>query len=1349
MGRRDREEARALRDVGGLLGQGFLERLGEGFPGQAPRDFGLKGSLQEAIAEAYEAARGYWQVFRRRLERLAPGEKDASLTREGFVLPFLGLLGYQPVYQGWAEAAGRKWPISHRADPHPEAPPLLVVPFGTDLSRADRALGGRSPHGLLQDYLNASGHLYGLVTDGRALRLLRQNPFVRRQAYLEADLEAILSGDGQAEFALLFRLLHRTRLPRGLGDRECLLERYHQEALSQGERARERLREGVEAFLRELGTGFLEGPGGEGLAQDPQGLYEGLLRLAYRLLFLLVAEARGVLGGNRAYREGYSLARLLRLADEPEAYTEDTDLWQGLKALFHLLRDPTPVPELGGEPLAGALGLHVLNGRLFEPLPLEGEPHAVSNARLLRALRHLAYYWDGEERALKRVNYAALDVEELGSVYEGLLDYRPVVRGGELFLEAGTERKRTGSYYTPEALVDLVLREALDPVVEARLREAGPDPKAQEEALLALKVLDPAAGSGHFLLGAARRLGRRLAQVRTGEEEPSPEAYRQAVRDVAAHCLYGVDKNPLAVELCRVALWMESHVPGKPLTFLDHRIKAGDSLVGVLDPEALRQGLPDGAFEAKEGDDKDLARALKARNRRERGGERELFAPPPQEALEEERAYQARMLEEFARLPEDRPQEVLGKARLYEELQGRGMRGRLRLASDLWAMAFFQPLKGEGPRITTGAVWDALEGRVDPRVRALAEELARRHRPFHWWLEFPEVFQKGGFDVVLGNPPWEVLEPKEEEFFQIHDPKIAALPGNRRKEAIARLERENPSLFWLWREHVREINSQVAFMRVSGRFPLTAKGDANTYRYFAELAFSLLGPQGKTGLVLPEGIATGDSNKQFFQYLTEGGYLRALYMFNNEELFSSVGLQHKLFTVLVASKEPGEAFKLVAHISNPKQISDEVRLFTLSPEDFRLLNPNTRTCPVFRTRQDAELTKAIYRRVPVLWRESPEENPWRVFFRQGLFNMTSDSALFREREALEGQGFTLAGNRFVRGEEVYLPLYEAKMVWQYDHRFATYEEGETRDLAPEENQDPTRLPLPRYWVRREEVEERLVKRDRNGGEVWRWGRGWLLGFRNVTNTTNERTLVPSFTPAFGVGHSLPLLLPQGASAPKALLLLGNLSALVLDYVARQKVGGTNLTLHFLKQFPVLPPDHYTPADLLFLVPRILELTYTAWDLAPLAQDVWQEADEALRGALLAQHRGNGGHPDAPPPWAEGPYPFPPFRWDEERRALLRAELDAYYARLYGLNRKQLRYILDPEDLTPKELADILSDLEEVEDPLDPQAYRRRREASAFPGETFRVLREKEEKRFGEYRTRRLVLEAWARLFGEK
>ncbi len=444
------------------------------------------------------------------------------------------------------------------------------------------------------------------------------------------------------------------------------------------------------------------------------------------------------------------------------------------------------------------------------------------------------------------------------------------------------------------------------------------------------------------------------------------------------------------------------------------------------------------------------------------------------------------------------------------------------------------------------------------------------------------------------------------------------------------------------------------------------------------------------------------------------------------------------------SVEKEQLTKFAFQISSVEDLEDSYRQVPLSAEDIILLNPNTKTCPVFRTRQDAELTRAVYRRVPVLWREEPgqprrghlEENPWGVRF-LALFHMSNDSHLFRTREDLLAQGFRLVGNRFVRGKEVYLPLYEGKMFWHYDHRFATFAGADIRDVEPGEKEDPAFLPLPRYWVPREETEARLEKAG--------WGRGWLLGFRDIANATNERTAIFAPLPRVGVGNKGPLLFSQ-EKAPQILALLGNASSLMLDYVARQKVGGTTLNFHYVKQFPVLPPSAYGPQDLRFIVPRVLELAYTAWDLAPLARDVWEEADGPLREAILAWRKTAPTHPDSPPDWVEGPYPFPPFLWDEERRAQVRAELDAYYARLYGFGRKQLRYILDPKDLTEGELEDILSHHEEVEDPLEERAYRKRAEASRFPGETFRVLKEKDLERHGEYRTRRLVLEAWEKLF---
>ena len=646
-------------------------------------------------------------------------------------------------------------------------------------------------------------------------------------------------------------------------------------------------------------------------------------------------------------------------------------------------------------------------------------------------------------------------------------------------------------------------------------------------------------------------------------------------------------------------------------------------------------------------------------------------------------------------------------------------------------------------------------------------------------------------------------------------------------------------MYAAWNEHKKDIEKQANLLRVSGRNPLL-RGKINFYAVFAELGRSLINDRGRMGMVLPTGIASDDTNRHFFADLVEKGQLASLFDFENREgIFPAVHRSYKfcLFTIRGANGERRMAngkgtekkgrsplairhspMEFVFFATRTEHLRDKTRRFTLSPEDFRRINPNTRTCPIFRTRQDAELARYIYENVPVLVNEAEDENHWGISFKQGLFNMTSDSHLFRTREELEKDGFVLVGNRFVKGRiangelrmekvqaplaarnsqfaDVYLPLYEAKMIWHFDHRFGTYEGVRSRSSThlpiptPDQYADPSFVIRPWYWVNQRDVEERLGN----------WKQNWLLGFRDVTNVTNERTAIFSLLPRAGVGHTMPLIFPKDVPCvPLVACLLANLDSLVFDFVARQKVGGTHLTYNYLTQLPVLPPSAYTEKDLLFIVPRVLELVYTAWDMKPFADDVWREAANSewgmangsdspfavryspLQEAILRQweenRRETGGNSFDLPEWAaaypeitpadpsileatsgkrvassnHSPFairhsptcPFPPFKWDEDRRARIRAELDVYYAKLYGLTRKQLRYILDPADLTERELEDILDPWEEVQDPLDPEGYAERMSKSTFPGEAFRVLKEKELRLYGEYRTRRLVLEAW-------
>ncbi|MEW6221134.1 MAG: SAM-dependent DNA methyltransferase, partial [Thermodesulfobacteriota bacterium] len=350
--------------------------------------------------------------------------------------------------------------------------------------------------------------------------------------------------------------------------------------------------------------------------------------------------------------------------------------------------------------------------------------------------------------------------------------------------------------------------------------------------------------------------------------------------------------------------------------------------------------------------------------------------------------------------------------------------------------------------------------------------------------------------------------------------------------------------------------------------------------------------------------------------------------------------------------------------------------------DFALLNPNTHTCPTFRSQADAELTRKIYRRAGVFIDEGKGEagNPWGVRFAR-LFDMASDSGLFRTLRQLEAAGGIREGGdwRLPDGRR-FVPLYEAKMAHHFDHRWATYEEDgqESRGCTLAEKGDAAFRPRPRYWVPQEEVESRLAAKG--------WQRGWLLGWRDICRSTDERTVIAGVVPRVGVGDKFLLAMPR-QEATRWPALMANFCALPLDYLARQKVGGTSLKYFTMKQLPILPPTAYTPADLAFIVPRVLELTCTAHDLAPFAADL--------------------GHPG------------PPFPWDPERRAVLRSELDACFARLYGLSRDELRYILDPADV------------------LGPD----------YPSETFRVLKNREMREYGEYRTARLVLAAYDRLAG--
>ena len=1267
----------ALTIEGGLLAPDFLNRIAHlEAAAQSEADYdiprGLK--LRDEIGRYWKIAQNLWQDFAARRER---SDRDPWLSSRDFLEPFCRqVLGFADLKRVGQVAVGeRSFPIGCAAGEG--RVPLVFAAHDQPLDKPGSRHGDgtrrRSPFLLAQEVLNAShAVLWAVVSNGLKLRVLRDNASLTRPAYIEADLEAIFSEGLYPDFAALWLLAHASRFGQaGAEPADCPLEHWRNTAQEDGIRVRDRLREGVANALRVLGSGFLAHPANGELRRriesgelSTQIYFEQLLRLVYRFIFLATIEDRELVFAPAAgveararYQAGYSLARLRRLAARRRSYDRHADLWQALSITFAGLA--------GGQP---ALGLPALGGLFDAAQCPDLDAAQLDNQSLLSALFGLCFFRDGA--VLSRVNYRDMDSEELGSVYESLLELVP-----ELTLSAsvrrfgfigdaaeqaggstkGNARKLSGSYYTPDSLVQELIRSALDPVIAQTLAA---NPRQPVQALLELSVCDPACGSGHFLLAAARRLAEEVARLSATDGNPLPADYRHALRDVVAHCIYGVDKNPLAVELARTALWLEAYTPDRPLTFLDHHLRCGDALLGILDPAILEAGIPDKAFNALSGDDKTVVTALKKANRDalkaiEKAKTRAAFNL----AFDLDAAPEAAALDA---LPDDTLAALEAKRAAFVEAEAKSAASRARLAADLFVAAFVLPKTPQTMASvpTTQDLWLVLNGSAPrPGVAAAAASAAQTAQAFHWSQAFPQVRAEGGFNVLLGNPPWEVSQMGEEEYFAARAPSIAALPGERRKRAITALELENPGL---WRSYVidcQRVEAANAFFRESERFPLTAVGKLNTYPLFAETFAQLVSDEGRAGFIVPTGIATDDSTKAYFAHLTQSGRLASLYdIENRERLFPAVDSRMK-FCLLTVGRAAAAEF--VCFATQAAQLADPRRRFRLTPDEFRLINPNTLTCPVFRSERDAELTKKLYRAALVLITEGPpERNPWGISFSQGLFNMTSDSGLFRDAPAPGRQ-----------------PLYEAKMIHQFDHRWATYAaDGSSGDVAVDAKQDPSFRVTPRYWVDATAVESRLAAKG--------WSRGWLMGWRDICRATDERTVIASVVAKVATGDTLLLMFPDPKHGARVAGLLADQCSLVHDYVARQKVGGTHLKYHVKKQLPNLPPDRYSEADLAFIVPRVLELSYTAHDLQPWAADL--------------------GHAGLP------------FAWDPERRARLRAELDAYYARLYGLTRDELRYILDPADIM----------------------------GADYPSETFRVLKNNETRQFGEYRTRRLVLEAW-------
>ena len=1077
--RRSPGEARiafeALSIEGGLLGADWLGKVAQlQATAQEPADYRVPKGLhiRDEIARSWRIA----QACFRELETGRAAGGDARALAERFLeallrdaLCFASVMREEPRTIGERVYPVRFFALGDRV-------PVVVAPVGAGLDTPLSELGDdrrrRSAFGLLQEYLNASGAaLWGVAADGLSLRIARDNASLTRPAWIEADLARIFTEDLYPDFAALWLLAHESRFGRADDSPESgPLEVWREAGRQEGTRARDKLSDGFRQALRILGQGFLSQAANRKLRSalhagelTKEGYFGQLLRLVYRLVFLLTVEERNLLHprdasdpARRLYAEGYGLRRLRDRAVRGSAHDRQGDLWEAVRIVFRSLA--------GGEP---RLGLPALAG-LFAPEECPDLDAAkLENRALLGALFHLA--WLREPSGLVRVNWRDMGPDELGYVYEGLLELVPQITGdGRSFSFAGADesrghaRKITGSYYTPDELVQLLLASALDPVIE---RTVDAHPEDAVDALLELAIVDPACGSGHFLLASARRLADRVARIRAGGT-PTPDDYQHALRDVVRRCIYGVDMNPLAVEICKVGLWMESIDPGLPLTFLESHIRCGNSLIGTS-RALMGEQVPDAAWAVLEGDDRKVTRSLKRRNREEIAGQRGLPFEPRSETSSLEEAMHA---VEWA--PDTDASALAEKQRRWKALLASEAYEHEKLVADVWCAAFLWPKVKPGPvaeAAPTTALWLALRDREAPPSSVLVEtarRIAEDYGLFHWELAFPQVFARGGFDIVLGNPPWERVKLQEQEFFAKREPSIAtARNAAERKKLIAALPATNPVLWKEWTTATRIAQGLSHFVRQSRRYPLCGKGDVNTYALFAEHNWRVLAPRGGAGFIVPSGIVTDDTTKGYFQALLDRSALASVHHFENESLVFK-GLHHAYRFVLMTIGESRQA-DLVFYARRAVDLDDRWRHFALTPVDFATLNPNTRTCPTFRSQRDADINVGMYRRAGVLWREGdPDGNPWGLRFLR-MFDMANDSGLFRTRAELASAGWRLDGSRFEQDGEVVLPLYEAKMIHQFDHRFGSYEvqseaqanQGKLPELDHAAHADPGRITL--------------------------------------------------------------------------------------------------------------------------------------------------------------------------------------------------------------------------------------------------------------------------------------------------
>ena len=1148
---------------------------------------------------------------------------------------------------------------------------------------------------------------WGILTNGARWRLYYQGSRSVSEQFFEMDLAALLDLPGHNEglfalteddrrhwlkvFALVFR---REAFLAGTADPRT----FHQRAIEEGRFYEERVAASLSALV--FGQVFPELASAIAAATPEASLpevREATLVLLYRLLFILYAEDRDLLPVRNTSYDDYALREKVR-GDVRRRKDRDDVFSTSAARYWSAIDDLCRAIDQGDV----SIGLPPYNGGLFD----RKRTPLLANIRLgddvmAKAIDALSFEQTPNGR--RYINYRDLGVQQLGSIYERLLEQEIVREGSEIAVRPNVfARKGSGSYYTPDDLVGLIIEETIGPLVRSsmdnftakhselatgqlpedrrisRLKQLDP-----AEKLLELKVCDPAMGSGHFLVNLVDHLAdwvitamaeaealvddyispltERIDVIRNtimGNAEERGWAIdaeqlddRHIVRRmVLKRCVYGVDKNPMAVELAKVSLWLHTFTVGAPLSFLDHHLRCGDSLFGSWVRNGIDRAKQQGGPLFLQGP---LKRAMRA-------------AAPMQiiEGLTDAEIAEAhRSADVFAEV-EEMTAPLNAFLSLIQAFDWLNIRDR----DDKAALyAYFLGIFGDPIDIALKKVEILTEiegGERFARLLGQAREILDDERFFNWQVAFPGVWSEwesngihGGFDAVIGNPPWDRMKLQQVEWFASRRREIAlARRAADRKRMIADLEKAGDPLAHDFATASERAVAATRMARTSGDYPLLSSGDINRYSLFVERSMTLVKPDGMVGLLTPSGIASDKTSARFFKGVSTQGRLRALYDFENKKVFFPDVHASFKFCIFVASPSPvKDPARCAFYLHSAAEIDDPERCFPLTAADFDRVNPNTGTAPIFRTRRAAELTTAIYGRLPVLVDRSSgrEVKAWPVKYTR-MFDMTNDSGLFRTREELEEKegAYPVGGNRFASPSGDWVPLYVGRMIHQFDHRAASVEVNAENlhnaalsgDISAEQKADPTFVPTPQYWVPESKAS-------------FPAGLEWTIAFRDIARATDVRTMIAAAVPSVGLGNKAPAIFPENVDSDQsnAALLLANLDATVLDFVVRQKAHSTNLNWYIVEQLPVVPPDRYetirfghkTAGEI--VREAVLELTYTAHDMAPFARDMGY-VDEM--GEVK-----------------------PPFTWNEGRRLILCSRLDAVFFHLYGVtDRDDIRYI---------------------------------------------------------------------------